>query len=165
MTQFLEGLQGVLCNMDDVLIYGSTPEEHHKRFRNVLQRLQDRGMILNAEKCEFFIKQVKFLENIIDQEGIRPDPNKIRAIVDMKVPSNVSELRSFLGMVNYLTKFVPGMSEIAYPLNRLLSTKNKWIWTSEQQESFDKLKNALRRSPVLAHYDPGKHRLMLHCMG
>ena len=99
---------------------------------------------------------MKFLGQIIDREGIRPDNAKIKAIVDLKPPSNVHELRSFLGMVNYLTKFIPNMSHIAYPRNSLLSSKSQWNWATDQQRSFDQLKHALTTSPVLMLFDPKK---------
>lgn len=92
---------------------------------------------------------------IIDQ-GIHPDEAKVEAVKQMKTPSNVTELKSFLGMVNYLGKFIPYLSQVSYPLTTLLSSKNHWSWGEDQQRSFEKLKLALTSSPVLALFDPKK---------
>ena len=120
MSQILEGLDGVLCQMDDVLIFGSDKAKHDQRLTAALKRLQVAGVTLNSEKCEFAKTCVKFLGHVIDPEGIRPDPDKISAIVQMTAPCNVSELRRFLGMVNQLGKFSPCVSELSQPFKTKL---------------------------------------------
>ena len=91
MNQILEGLEGVLCLMDDMLIYGSDPTQHNTRLMAVLKRLQAAGVTLNSEKCEFAKSRVKFLGHLIDQEGIRADSEKVSAILQMEAPSNTTE--------------------------------------------------------------------------
>lgn len=100
------------------------------------------------------VQRVKFLGHIVDNQGIHADPSKVQAIIDMRPPSNTQELRRFLGMANYLMKFVPNMSEIAHPMNALLNAKSEWVWTSAQQKSFELLKKKLSESPVLSVFDP-----------
>lgn len=95
-------LPGVLCLMDDVLVFGQDQEEHDARLLEVLQRIKSTGVTLNPAKCEFGKTSLKFLGHLIDQTGIRADPDKTAAIQKMKPPTNVSELRRFLGMVNSL---------------------------------------------------------------
>ena len=124
MNILLEGLEGVLCQMDDVLIFGSNQAEHDSRVIAVLKRLEAAGVTLNSEKCEFRREKVKFLGHIIDSQGIRADPEKISAITKMKAPTNVTELRRFLGTANQLGKFTPSLSQLSQPLRELLSTKN-----------------------------------------
>ena len=100
MTEILGDLEGVICLVDDVLITGRTQEEHDQRLMVVLSRLQKAGLTLGPEKCDINKPSVKFLGQLIDHKGVRPDPDKVRAIQKMKPPTTVSELRRFLGMIN-----------------------------------------------------------------
>ena len=93
---------------------------------------------------------------IISADGMKPDPDKTRAVQDMKEPTNISELRSFLGMVNQLGKFIPNLAEKDKALRDLLSKKNQWCWGHEQQRAFSSLKQELSTAPVLQLYDPNK---------
>ena len=154
MSQILEGLDGVLCQMDDVLIFGSDKAQHDQRLTAALKRLQAAGVTLNSEKCEFAKTRVKFLGHVIDLEGIRPDSDKISAIIQMTAPCNVSEVRRFLGMVNQLGKFSPRVSELTQPLRELLSSKRSWTWGSSQEEAFSQIKAELTKPTVLTLYDP-----------
>ncbi|KAF7642456.1 hypothetical protein LDENG_00257630 [Lucifuga dentata] len=104
MSQILEGLEGVVCQMDDVLVYAETQVLHDLRLRAVLQRLEKAGVTLKTEKCEFSKTSVKFLGQIIEQTGVRADPDKVRAVINMEEPTDVSGVRRFLGMVNHLDK-------------------------------------------------------------
>ncbi|XP_061127410.1 uncharacterized protein K02A2.6-like [Syngnathus typhle] len=156
MSMILNGLPGVVCHMDDILIWGKDQPEHNARLHTVLNKLQAAGVTLNMDKCELSTQQEKFLGHILSAEGVRPDPDKIRAVIAMKEPSNVSEVRSFLGMVNQLGKFISGLAEKDKPLRDLLSKKNQWVWSHAQQNAFDQLKNELASTPVLTLYDPNK---------
>lgn len=156
VTEVTESLEGVVCHMDDVLIWGSTQAEHDTRAHAVLQRAQAAGITLNTAKCEFSKTKVKFLGYIISADGISSDPEKTRAVREMDSPHNISELRSFLGMVNQLGKFVPNLAEKDKALRDLLSKKNMWYWGPEQQRAFTSLKQELASTPVLQLYDPNK---------
>ena len=115
MSKILSGLPGVLCHMDDVLIFRTSQTEHDDRLTSVLQRLQAAGATLNKAKCEFGVHTVKFLGHIIDGKGLRAYPARLKAIQDLEQPKNVSELRRFMGMENQLGKFSPHLSEISQP--------------------------------------------------
>ena len=154
MKSILDGLLGVVCQMDDILVLGSTEEEHHKHLLAVLNRLQKAHVTLNRDKCEFNKKMIKFLSHIIDADGIRADPDKTSAVVNMKAPSCISDLRRFLGMVNQLGKFSPNVAEISQPLRELLSPSKVWHWGPTQEQAFSKIKLELTKSTVLALYDP-----------
>ncbi len=106
-TEVTDGLEGTVCHIDDVLVWGRTEEEHDSRLHAVLEKMQKAGITLNVEKCELSKRKVHFLGHINSAEGISPDPAKTAAIRNMTEPSNVSELRSFLGMVNQLGRFIP----------------------------------------------------------
>ena len=97
MSDILTGLPGVVCTMDDILMHGKTREEHDTHLRDVLNRLQDAGMTLKKEKCQFAQTSLKFLGHIIDSERIRPDPNKVQAILDIQTSANVGDVRRWHG--------------------------------------------------------------------
>lgn len=100
----LDGLQGVVCYMDHVLVWGKDQVEHETRLHAVLHKLQETGVTLNMEKCELSRHKVKFLGHILSAESVQPDPDKTKAVRDMKEPSNTGEVCSFLGMVNQLAE-------------------------------------------------------------
>ena len=128
MSEILQGLDGVVCLIDDILVYGKNQEEHDTHLTAVMERIGAAGLTLNREKCEFAQRKIKFLGQVLGEEGIQPDPNKIAAIQKMREPQNISDLRRFLGMVNQLSKFSPQLAEKTKPLRDLLSTKNQWLW-------------------------------------
>lgn len=154
MSKTLSGLTGVVCLIDDVLVYGKTREEHDERLRKVLLRLQNSGVTLNHEKCHFAQSRVNFLGHVIDAMGIQPDPDKVVAIQKVQTPVNVGDVRRFLGMANQLSKFSPNLADMTQPLRELLVKGNQWMWGEPQQKAFSQIKEALTTSPVLALFDP-----------
>ena len=111
MHKILNGLEGVACLLDDVLIFGSSKDEHDRQLIAVLQRLVEAGVTLNRDKCEFNKESIKFLGHIINKEGIRADPDETSTILDMKAPQSVSDLCQFMELVNQLGKFSPALAE------------------------------------------------------
>ena len=109
VSKVLEGLPGIVCHIDDVLVYGKDEGEHDSRLRAALER---EGLTLNINKCKFRQSSITFLGHVIDSNGIRPDPRKTEAIREMKTPSSVTELRRFLGMINQMNKFSPNIANI-----------------------------------------------------
>jgi len=107
------------------VVTGKTDQEHVANLKKVLEKLQTAGFRLKFEKCQFFQSEVRYLGHIIDKNGLRPQPDKLKAIVDMPLPQNPKELRSFLGMVNYYEKFTPGLASKCAILNDLLHKNAK----------------------------------------
>ena len=157
MSQILEGSEGYISIIDDMLIHGKTQEEHDCRLKAVLKRLDDAGATLNALN-EFSKKEVKFAGYVLNEEGIKSDPEKTQSIQD--TPQNVNDVRRFLGKVNQLGKFVPHLAEKNKPIRDLLSTKNEFLWGPTQQDAFKKLKKEQTSTPVLAHYDPARKTIL-----
>ena len=122
--------------------------EHDARVTAVLKWVKSVGATLNPDKCEFGKTCLKFLGHVIDQNGIRADPDKTTAIVHMSPPTTVSELRQFMGMVNLLGKFTPRLAELTQPLQELLSKSTPWVWTLHRNMPFLKSK---RNSPNQPH--------------
>ena len=129
-------LRGVVCLIDDNLIYGNTQEEHDEQLLAVLNKLEEAGLTLNRDKCEFSQRKVRFLGHILSQDGVRSDPDKVTAIVNMEEPKTVKDLRCFLGMVNQLSKFMRHLAKMTKPLTDLLSKKNQWMWGHAQKLAF-----------------------------
>ena len=153
MLETLEGLEGVEVFMDDILVYGTSMEQHDARLERVLQRVESAGLKLNKEKCSLRQSQLRFLGHLIDQSGVRPDPDKVEAISKLPPPENVHDLKRVLGMVNYLGRFVPALATVGQPLYELLKSKNIWSWGHSQQSAFEDIKSMLTKAPVLAFYD------------
>ena len=155
MNKILDGLKGVVCLMDDVLVFGSNQAEHDQRLIVTLERIKAAGVTLNKDKCKFSVNSVKFLGHIVNKEGIRADPEKTSAILNMTSPQNVSELRRFMGMANQLGKFSCQLADLTQPPRELLSSKKAWLWGPEQETAFTRVKEELSKPTVLALYQPG----------
>ena len=154
MGKILEGLPGVLCHLDNILVYGTNMEEHDCRLKTVLEKIRSAGLTLNPSKCEFTKTSITFLGHVINDKGISADPQKLSAIKQMSPPTNVTELRKFMGVVNQLGKFSPKVAELSAPLRKLLSTKNAWLWGPEQETSFSDMISELTTPTILKFYDP-----------
>ena len=162
METLLQGLSGVCLYLDDILITGKTDLEHLNNLSAVLQRLSSAGMKLKPEKCSFMLKEVEFLGHTISAKGLQPTTQKIRAIVEAPRPTNVSQLKSFLGMLNYYGKFLPNLSTHLAPLYSLLQKQSHWSWGKQQDSAFKQAKSMLTSPCLLTHYDPAKP-LILAC--
>ena len=153
MNEILRDLSGVVCHVDDILVFGRDREEHDSRLHGVLKRLEAAGVTLNKAKCQFSCTKIVFLGHVIDANGISPDPTKTEAIQKMKPPTNISELRRLMGMINQLNKFSPHIAHLSQPLRELLKSKTMWLWTAQHDEALNKLKDEICSHRVLAHYD------------
>lgn len=140
--------------MDDILIFGKDQAEHDARLEVALTRIKAAGPTLSSQKCEFGKRSLKFLGHSIDETGIRADPDKTTAVIEMSPPTTVPELRRFLGMVNQLEKFTPNLAELTQPLRELLSKSNAWVWGPVQSKAFSQVKQELAKPATLALYDP-----------
>jgi hypothetical protein len=121
----------VVVFIDDILIYSKNDSDHEEHLRMVLQKLWDNQLNAKYSKCEFWIDEVPFLGHIISNGGISVDPTKVREIVAWKIPSMVTEIRSFLGHAGYYQRFIEGISKIAKPMTSLLEKGNEFNWTWE----------------------------------
>ena len=120
MTTVLQGCPGAVYYLDDILVTGVTREEHVKNFRNVMSRLQKFGLHLNASKCKFFQDKLEFLGHIVTLTGISPTQQRVSNILNAAAPTNKTELKSFLGLVTYVSKFMKSVSSVLHPLYQLL---------------------------------------------
>ena len=162
MDKLLNGLEGVVWYLDDILISGRTEAEHCRNLEKVLSRLSAHGFRGRKDKCSFYQRSVQFLGHVIDQHGVRVNPQKVRAIVDMKAPTCLSELQTFMGMSTYYADYMRDYSTMTAPLNELRQKDVAWRWGKTQQKAFEAVKQSLLSSDVLVHYDP-KLKLKLDC--
>ena len=139
----------VVVFIDNILVYSKDAWEHEQYLKIVLQTLREKKLYAKLNKCDFWIKEVSFLGHIMSAEGIRVDPTKVEAVVNWKPPRNVTEVRSFLGLIGYYRRFVRGFSVITSPLTKLLRKGIKFEWTDKCQNSFEQLKGMLVEAPVL----------------
>lgn len=156
IAQRLEGLEGVVNVVDDILVWGEDEEQHDRRLRQLLDRIRSINLKLNKEKCKFRTTEVTYVGHVLTADGLKPDQEKVRAVQNMPEPEDKAGLMRFLGMLQYLAKFVPNLSEESAPLRTLLDSKVAWHWESEQQKSFEKLKQLVSSAPVLKYYDVHK---------
>src|SRR5579884_1184630 len=139
--------------IDDINVYSKTWEEHLEHLQKVFQRIREAGLKLNLEKCNFTRDNLPFLEHIITQDGISPNPSTIQRIQEFPTPTNIKKLRSFLGLAGYYRKFIKGFSQIAAPLFKLLKNDIIFVWTVDQKNAFQTLKEKLTSAPILIYPD------------
>eukprot|EP00253_Pinus_taeda_P019316 PITA_19316 len=152
--QFLDKF--VLIFIDDILIYSRSKEEHEEHLRMVLQTLREHQLYAKLSKCDFYKEEIQYLGHVISQEGIAVDPEKIKTILEWPVPKDVADIRSFMGLAGYYRRFVEGFSRVAYPITSLQKKGRSFKWSSECQQSFEKLKQLLTSALVLSIADPNK---------
>ncbi|XP_064111251.1 uncharacterized protein LOC135218731 [Macrobrachium nipponense] len=156
----LEKLDGVVCIADDVLIYGvgETYEEavkdHDSKIIKFLERCQAKGIKLNKSKAVLRKSEIAFLGHKITSKGLMPDPNKVEAFLNMKPPTDVTGVKEFTGMVNYLSIFLPNLSEVLEPIRKLTRQNTEWNWTEKQEKAFIESKRLITNAPILQYYDP-----------
>ncbi|VDI74336.1 Hypothetical predicted protein [Mytilus galloprovincialis] len=154
IDQILQGLTGVQCILDDMVITGKNDREHLVNLEKVMKRLEMYNLSVNKEKCKFFKDEIEFCGHKIDKHGLHKTEDKIKAILDTPEPQNVTQVRSILGLMNYYHKFLPNISSVVRPLHRLLEKDAKWDWNEECKVSFKRAKDLVTSEQVLCHYDP-----------
>ena len=156
IASIIEGIHGSANVQDDIIIWADTPEMLHERTIKVLSAIAKSGMKLNESKCQFNQNKITFLGHLVTSDGISPDPTKIDAINKMPMPTNKKELQRFLGMVNYLGKFIPKLSDMTAPLRKLLENDVDWAFEKQHEISIELLQKLITTAPVLKYFDPEK---------
>jgi hypothetical protein len=142
----------VLVFFDDILIYSKSWDYHMRHVDKVLQILKEQQLYAKPSKCFFGVKEVEYLGHIVSHEGVKVDPNKIKAMMDWLVPKTLKNLRKFLGLTGYYRKFVYHYGRIATPLTEL-TKKDAFSWTPEANKAFEQLKEVMCKAPVLTTPD------------
>ena len=137
MTEMFEDIPGVEVVVDDL---GEDNEQHDSRLTKVLERARSRNLKLNKTKCHIKQPEISYVGHTLTKDGLKPDLKKTEAITAMPISKNREELQRFLGMLTYLAKFIPNLSQVASPLRKLLEKHIEWHWESDQKQSFKTLK-------------------------
>ncbi|KRZ02117.1 Uncharacterized protein T4B_11270 [Trichinella pseudospiralis] len=148
MDTMLAGIANVAAYLDDIILTGETDDGHRRTLK------LEFGLPIRMEKCVFFEKEVRYLGHIFSSNGIRGDPKKTAAIVNMPLPTIISKLRSFFSMCNYCTEFVTKLAEMCSPLNQLLRKDARWNLTGEHAKAVERIKRLLNSSFLLTHCQP-----------
>jgi len=168
MHQLIEGLQGVEVIADDFVAIGcgDTYEDalldHDKNLRELLQRCKQRKVCLNADKIKFRMQEIPFIGHIATKDGLCVDPSKVQAIMEMPPPKDVAAIQRLLGLTQYLSKFLPHLSDLTKLLRELTQKDTTWIWDHAQQHALETLKKAVTSTPVLRYYNL-KEEVTLQC--
>ena len=161
LESVLKGLQGVRNISDDIIIASESEELHGIHVRACLQRLSDSGLTLNRKKCMFFQSSMSFFGNIFSEDGISPDPKKISAVCDAPRPVDKKQVRSLLGMVNYVQRYIPGLATLVKPLRELIKTSTNFVWSDECESAWITLKSSLTDSSTMSYFDPNQKTELL----
>jgi hypothetical protein len=146
----------VIVYLDDILIFSDNPSDHKEHVREVLRRLRKNGLYARPDKCRFAVDTVDYLGFILSTDGLKMDPAKIQVVMDWPEPRKVKDIQSFLGFANFYRRFIPNYSDIVIPLTRLTRKGIKWTFSDEARRSFNTLKHAFTRAPVLTHWIPDR---------
>lgn len=146
-------ITGCETDIDDILIWGQTMEEHDERLAEVMNRVKSLNMTLNKEKCEFRKTTIGYLGELLTDQGVKPDASKIKAIQEYTKPTCKQDVMRLLGMVNYIAKFSPRISETTAPLRELVRKNIEFHWLEQHDQAFDRLKKQLTESETLKYYD------------
>ena len=168
MHELIEGLHGVEVIADDLVVVGfghthlEAVHDHDKNLMTFLQCCEAQGVVLNTDKCTLRQKEVPFIGHIATDEGLCVDPAKVRAIIEMPAPTDKAGVQRLLGLAQYLSEFLPHLSDITKPLRELTQNDVDWTWDSPQQTALDTLKKAVTTTPVLRYYNL-KEEVTIQC--
>lgn len=154
VQQALHGLTGVRNIADDIIVWGTSQEDHDRNLEALLHRLEVKGLTLNRCKCRFNQPSIWFYGYILSRDGLSADPKKVDAIKAFKRPTDVKQLRSFLGLANYCARFINDFSTTTAPLRDLTKKHQVWSWTSKHQQAFEKVKQDIAHDCTMAFYNP-----------
>lgn len=140
--------------IDDIIIPAKNVDEGFERLHKILARLRCHNLTLKLSKCKFFLTKIDYLGREISADGVRPGSRKISAVQRMPLPTNLKQLRQFLGLAGYFRSFIKNFASRAEPLTRLLKKDVSWKFGSEQLQSFNKIKELLTMRPILRIFNP-----------
>ena len=145
---------------DDILVFGEgdTYEEAHqdydRKLQNLMKRCQARNVKLNKEKMKLRRSEVPYIGHVLTDKGLKPDRDKIKAMLEMPKPTDVAGVQRLIGFVNYLSKFLPHLSDVCEPLRKLMAKDVEWHWTPHQDQAFQRIRQLVTEVPVLKYYEP-----------
>ncbi len=156
MDHSLEGILGTFPCADDMKVQGSTEERHDIHLLETVEKASKAGVKFNPKKCQIKKQKIEYFGRIVTPQGVEASPKKVNDLLKLAPPTDKTELHSFLSSVNYLSSFIPNLSKKTHLLRGLMKKNIQFIWTSDMEAEFDKLKQAIASATQLIHYDPNK---------
>lgn len=155
MDNILRGLQGIHClvYLDDIIIFSASLDEHIQKLRTVFDRLKQTNLKVQLDKSEFLRKEVLYLGHTITKDGLKPNSDKIDAVLNYPIPKTTTEIRSFLGLVGYYRRYIKDFAKVTQPLTACLKKKNRIVIDQKYIDAFDKCKELLTNAPLLQYPD------------
>jgi hypothetical protein len=144
---------GCFSYLDDIVIFEETLQEHNEKLREIFERLRQFNLKIVPDKCKFLRTELSQLGHVVTSEGVKPDPEKVKAIKEFPIPKNTTDVKFFPGLAGYYRKFISQFCKIAKPLNDLLKKNQNWHWEQDQIDSFHLLQTVLTQEPVLQYPD------------
>lgn len=152
LREIFDTVEGIGMYVDDILVYSKTLEEHKVKLNKLFQVARENNVKFNKDKCKFCVDSVKYMGFNLSSKGLEIDENKVVAIKNIQVPSCAKDIERFLGIVNYVSRFIPSFSDVTEPLRSLVKKGVKFLWGNKQEKSFQTLKSLLMTAPVLQFY-------------
>jgi hypothetical protein len=152
--QILQNIPFCHCILDDVLVTGRNDLEHLQILEQVFKRLSENGLRLNNSKCSFLQDKLEYCGHVLTKHGVQQSPEKTAATIDAPAPSNVSQLKSTLGLITFYHNHLPNVSTILHPLHQLLQKNKKWNWDDKCNTAFNKVKQLIAADSCLIHFNP-----------
>ena len=153
IQKLLVDIPGAVNISDDVIIYSKTNEEHDQILELVLERFRERNLTLNKDKCLFHQESIKFFGYILTSKGIQVDDCKVRTIIEAKKPSNQTEVKSFLRLASYCSRFINNFATITKPLRELTKKNARFVWNNSHEDSFQQIKRSISDKKTLGYFD------------
>lgn len=153
MDMILEGLPGIISIADDICCLGATESEHDENLTRLMRRAAKKGLVFNSAKCQIKRDQIAFFGNVYTADGIRPDPKKVESIKEMPTPQSKEDVQRFLGMVTYLSPFLPKLAAQSHTLRGLMKEDTPWIWDPSYEKAYQAIKDAVSDAACVKYYN------------
>uniref|UniRef100_A0A182HQT2 Uncharacterized protein n=1 Tax=Anopheles arabiensis TaxID=7173 RepID=A0A182HQT2_ANOAR len=154
LEQVLVDCPNTVNFIDDIIVTGKTETEHDLALENVMEKIEEYGILLNQSKCVLKLTEIEFVGQRFNQNGMLPALNKIEAIRSFRPPKNCEEVRSFLGLITYVGTFIPNLATVSFPLRELTKNNAEFVWERNQNKAFNELIRLVSNVERLAHFDP-----------
>ena len=154
--QVLKSCEGVSNIADDIIVHGEDQADHDLKLKKCMDTLRSRGLTVNLEKSQFNMNKVTFMGHVVSGKGVGPTEERVKDLVNSKKPTNASEVRSFLGLVNFSSRYIPDVATISEPLRLLTKKDQPFVWGSRQQAAFDELKTRMSNAETLGFFKQGR---------
>lgn len=160
MDQILEKCENCIGIADDVIVFGRTEHDHDRNLLQLMEIAKQFGLVFNSEKCEIKKSKVKFFGTIYDKHGAHPDPDKVAAISSLPPPKSTAQLQQFLGLVTYMSPYIPNLADHSAPLRDMLKKEARFQWNASHHQAFNRIKELICREVTLSYFDPNKETVI-----